>query len=89
MEDDLPWKTNFDGRQPSMEDNLQWKTTFNGRQPFFWKTPPGDLFQYYYEYRNRDPTNITFFVVLNQIISYLGTGYIYTYLIIRNHNIMS
>ena len=33
MEDDLQWKTTFDGRQPSMEDDLQWKTTFNGRQP--------------------------------------------------------
>ena len=45
MEDDLQWKTYFDGRQPamednpqwkgrraSMEDNLQWKTTFDGRQ---------------------------------------------------------
>ena len=26
MEDNLPRKTTFNGRQPSMEDNLQWKT---------------------------------------------------------------
>ena len=43
MEDDLQWKTTFDGRQPLMEDDLQWKTTFNGRQPSMedelrWKT---------------------------------------------------
>ena len=29
MEDDLRWKTAFDGRQPLMEDNLRWKTTFD------------------------------------------------------------
>ena len=33
MEDNLQWKTNFDGRQPLMEDTLRWKTTFGGRQP--------------------------------------------------------
>merc|ERR1712055_808500 len=27
MEDDLRWKTTFDGRQPLMEDDLRWKTT--------------------------------------------------------------
>ena len=44
MEDDLRWKTIFDGRQPSMEGNLRWKTTFYGRQPTIednlrWKMP--------------------------------------------------
>ena len=34
MEDDLHWKTTFDGRQPLMKDNLWWKTTFDGRQPY-------------------------------------------------------
>ena len=29
MEDNLRWKTTFDGRQPLMEDDLQWKTTFD------------------------------------------------------------
>ena len=33
MEDDLRWKTTFDGRQPSMEDNLRFKMTFDGRGP--------------------------------------------------------
>jgi len=47
MEDDLWWKTTFDGRpplmeddlwwkdgrRPLMEDDLWWKTTFDGRQP--------------------------------------------------------
>ena len=54
MEDDLWWKTTFDGRRPLteeafygrwplMEDNLWWMLTFDGRQPFmeddlWWKT---------------------------------------------------
>ena len=43
MEDNIYWKTTFDGRQPSMEDDLQWKRTFDGRQPSIedglqWKT---------------------------------------------------
>ena len=54
IEDDLWWKTVYEGRQPLMEDylygrrpliedNLWWKTTFNGRQPLmeddlWWKT---------------------------------------------------
>ena len=33
MEDELWWKTAFDGLQPSMEDVLRWKTIFDGRQP--------------------------------------------------------
>ena len=33
MEEDLQWKTTFDGRRPSMEDDLQWKITFDGRRP--------------------------------------------------------
>ena len=33
MEDDLRWKTTFDGRRPSMEDDLRWKTPFNERRP--------------------------------------------------------
>ena len=33
IEDDLRWKTTFDGRWPSMEDDLRWKTTFDGRRP--------------------------------------------------------
>ena len=32
-EEDLQWKTTFDGRRPSMEDDLQWKTTSDGRCP--------------------------------------------------------
>ena len=32
MEDDLHWKTTFDGRRTSIEDDLRWKTTFEGRQ---------------------------------------------------------
>ena len=42
MEDDLWWKTTFDGRRPSMEDDLWWKMTFDGRQPltsFDWRHP--------------------------------------------------
>ena len=43
MEDNLPWKTTFDGRQPLIEDNLRWKTTLDGRRPsmednLWWKT---------------------------------------------------
>ena len=42
-EDDLWWKTTFDGRRPSMEGNLRWKKTFDGRWPSIkenlrWKT---------------------------------------------------
>ena len=33
MEDNLWWKTTFDGRQPLMEDDLWWKTTFDWRRP--------------------------------------------------------
>ena len=31
-EDDIWWKTLFDGRQPLMEDDLRRKTTFDGRR---------------------------------------------------------
>ena len=31
MEEDLQWKTTFDGRRPSIEDILRWKTTDGGR----------------------------------------------------------
>ena len=37
MEDDLQWKTTFNGRQPSTEGDLQQKTTLNRRLP-----PMGD-----------------------------------------------
>ena len=33
MEDDLRWRTTFDGRRSLMEYNLRWKTTFDGRRP--------------------------------------------------------
>ena len=33
MEDDLCWRTTFNGRQPLMEDNLWWNMTFNARPP--------------------------------------------------------
>jgi hypothetical protein len=33
MEEDLPWKTTSNGRQPPMEDDLPWKTTCHGRRP--------------------------------------------------------
>ena len=32
-EEDLRWKTTFDGRGPLMEDDLWWKTTFDWRPP--------------------------------------------------------
>ena len=43
MEDDLWWKTTFDGRRTLMEDDLWWKMIFDGRQPLmednlWWKT---------------------------------------------------
>ena len=43
MEDNLWWKTAFDGRQPLMEYNLWWETILDGRQPLmedniWWKT---------------------------------------------------
>ena len=43
MEDDLWWKTTFDGGRPLLEDDLWWKMTFDGRQLFMegnllWKT---------------------------------------------------
>ena len=43
MDEDLQWKTTFDGGHPLMEDNLRWKTTFDTRQPMmdddlWWKT---------------------------------------------------
>ena len=43
MEDDIQWKTTFNGRRLLMEDDLRWKTTFNGRRPLmgddlWWKT---------------------------------------------------
>ena len=46
MEDDLQWKTNFNGRRLSMEDKLQWEMTFGGRRPsaeddIQWKTTFG------------------------------------------------
>ena len=33
MEDNLWWKTSFDGRLPLMNDNLRWKMTFDKRWP--------------------------------------------------------
>ena len=33
MEDDLWWKTTFDGRRPWMKEDHWWKTTFEGRWP--------------------------------------------------------
>ena len=33
IEDDLWWKTTFNGRHTSMVEYLSWKTTFDGRQP--------------------------------------------------------
>ena len=33
VEDDLQWKTNFDGRRPLVESNLWGKTTFCERRP--------------------------------------------------------
>ena len=38
MEDNLWWKTTFDGRQPLTEDNLLWKMTFDQRQPLMEET---------------------------------------------------
>ena len=43
MDEDLQWKTTFDGRPPLMKDNLRWKMTFDGRRPSMednlrWKT---------------------------------------------------
>ena len=43
MEENLWWKTTFDGRQPLIEDDFQWKTTFDERWPLmeddlWWKT---------------------------------------------------
>ena len=45
MEDNLWWKTTFDGRWPLMEDNPLWKMIFNGRWPLmedklWWNTLP-------------------------------------------------
>jgi hypothetical protein len=37
MEDNLQWKTTFNGRRPPMEDDLKWKTTSN-RSGLQWKT---------------------------------------------------
>ena len=42
-EDDISWKTTFDGRQPLMKDHLWWRKTISGRQPLtkdnlWWKT---------------------------------------------------
>ena len=31
MEDNLQWRTDFDGRQSSMVDDLQCRTTFGGK----------------------------------------------------------
>ena len=33
MEEDLQWKTTFDGRRPLSEDDLRRKTTFDERRP--------------------------------------------------------
>ena len=33
MEDNLQWKTTFNGKQPPIEENLQWKTNSSGRRP--------------------------------------------------------
>ena len=33
MEDNLLWKTIFDGRQPLVDDNLWWKTTVGVKRP--------------------------------------------------------
>ena len=40
MEDDLWWRTTFDGRRPCMKGNLGWKTTLDGRQPLIKKKGP-------------------------------------------------
>ena len=32
MEDDLWWKTTYDGRRLMIEDDLWWKTTYDGRR---------------------------------------------------------
>ena len=42
-EDDIRWKTTYDGRRLMMEDNLWWKTTYDGRRfmvedDLWWKT---------------------------------------------------
>ena len=41
LEDDIWWKTTFDGRRHLMEDDLWWKTIFDGRRPLteddFWR----------------------------------------------------
>ena len=34
VEDNLRWKTNFGGRQPSVKDDLWWKVTFVERPPW-------------------------------------------------------
>ena len=41
MEDDLRWKTTFEGRQPSIEDDLPWKMTFDGKEPLVGDHPKG------------------------------------------------
>ena len=46
MEDNIWWKTTFNGRCLSMEDNFWWKMTLNGRRPsmeytLLWKTTFG------------------------------------------------
>ena len=33
-EEDLRWKTPFDGRRPLMEDTIGWKTTLDERHPW-------------------------------------------------------
>ena len=43
MEDDLRWRTTFDGKRPFIEDDLRWKTVFDGKRPsmeddLLWKT---------------------------------------------------
>jgi len=43
MEDNLWWKTTYDGRRLMMEDDLWWKTTYHGRwlkmeDDLWWKT---------------------------------------------------
>ena len=43
LEDDLGWKTNFDGRQAWVKDDCGWNTTLDGREPWMnddhgWKT---------------------------------------------------
>ena len=41
MEDDLQWKTTFDGRQPWNDENIPLKMSFDSRQPLMEDTFDG------------------------------------------------